>query len=70
MKELKNDESIATKEADKREAVVIMDSVHYECIIYKQIEDKNTYNKVDPSCDNKAMRENKALTNKVSTEKW
>ena len=42
MKELKNDESIAMKVADKREAVVIMGSVHYEQIIYKQLEDKNT----------------------------
>ena len=35
LKELKNDESIVIKEADKEGAVVIMDSDHYEQTIYK-----------------------------------
>ena len=43
LKELKNDESIVIKEADKGGAVVLMDSAHYEQMIYKQLEDKNTY---------------------------
>ena len=64
LKELKNDESIVIKEADKEGAVVIMDSEHYEQMIYTQIEDKTTYKKVDPSCDNKIMRANKALIKK------
>ena len=64
LKELKNDESIVIKGADKGGAVVIMDSVHYEQMIYKQLEDKNTYKKVDPSCDNKTMRANNALIKK------
>ena len=41
-----------------------MDSEHYEQMIYTQIEDKTTYKKVDPSCDNKIMRANKALIKK------
>ena len=52
------------KEADKGGAVVIMDCVHYEQMIYKQLEDKNTYKKVDPSCNNKSMRTNNALIKK------
>ena len=35
LKELKNDESIVIKEADKGGAVVLMDSAHYEQMIYK-----------------------------------
>ena len=45
LKKMKNNESIVIKEADKGGAVVIMDSVYYEQIIYKQLEDKNTYKK-------------------------
>ena len=62
-KELKNDNSIVIKEGDKEGAVVIMDSAHYEQMIYKQLEDKNT-KKVDPSCDNKTMRTNDTLIKK------
>ena len=46
---MKNDESTVIKEADKGRAVTIMDSAHYEQVIYKQLEDENTY----ISCDNK-----------------
>ena len=63
LKELKNDESIVTKEAEEG-AVVIMDSDHYEQTIYKQTEDQTTYKKIDPSCDNKIMRANKAIIKK------
>ena len=49
-KEFKNDENIVIKEANKEGAAVILDSVHYEQIIYKQREDKNTCTKVDLSC--------------------
>ena len=38
LKELKNDETVI-KEADKRRGVVIMSSVHYDQVIYKQLED-------------------------------
>ena len=55
---------IVIKEADKREAVIIMDSVRYEQMIYKQRGDKNTYKKVDPPCHNKTMRANNALIKK------
>ena len=41
-----------------------MDTAHYEQIIYKQLEDNNTYKKVDPSCENKTMRANNALIKK------
>ena len=41
-----------------------MDTAHYEQIIYKQLENKNTYKKVDPSCENKAMRANNAFIKK------
>ena len=41
-----------------------MGSVHYEQMIYKQLEDQNTYKKVDSSCDNKAMRATNALIKK------
>lgn len=41
--------------------VVIMQSVRYEQMIYEQLEDKTAYQKVDPSCDNKAMRANNAF---------
>ena len=40
LKILKNDESIVIKEADNGEAVVIMESVDYEQMIYKHIKDK------------------------------
>ena len=67
LKELKNDESAVIKEADKGGAVVIMDSAHYEQMIYKQLEDKNTYNvtikHLVTSC-NKTMRANNALVKK------
>ena len=49
LKELKNDESIIIKEADKGRAIVLMDSAHNEQMIYKQLEVK----KADPSCDKK-----------------
>ena len=62
---MKNDESTVIKEADKGRAVVIMDSAHYEQVIYKQLEDKNTYNvtikHLVTSCNNEAMRANNAL---------
>ena len=41
-----------------------MDSAHYEQMIYKQLEDRNTCKKVDPSCDNKTMRANNVLIKK------
>ena len=41
LKELKNEESSVIKEADKGGSVVLMDSAHYEQMIYKQLEDKN-----------------------------
>ena len=56
--------SIVIKEADKRGAVVIMGSVHYEQLIWKQLEDKNIYKKADPSCDNKTMRAKNAIVKK------
>ena len=49
LKELKDDKTIV-KDVRKEGAVVIMVFVHYEQMIYKQLEDKNTYQKVDPSC--------------------
>ena len=58
LKELKNDETTVVKEADKGGTTVIMDSEHYKKMIHKQLEDKNAYKKVDPSCDNKKMRAN------------
>ena len=68
LKKLKNDESTVIKEADKGGAVVIMDSAHYEQMIYKQLEDKNTYNvtikHLVTSCNNKTMRANNALVKK------
>ena len=63
LRELKNDKIIIIK-ANKGWTVDVMDSVHYEQRIYKQLEDKNTYKKVDPSFDNKTMRANNALINK------
>ena len=56
LKILKNDESIVIKEADNGEAVVIMDSVDYEQMIYKHIKDKNACKKVDWSCDKKTIK--------------
>ena len=41
--------------------VVLMQCAHYEQMIYEQLEDKTAYQKVDPSCDNKAMRANNAF---------
>ena len=64
LKELKNDETNVVKEADKG---VIMDSEHYEKMIHKQLEDKNTYKKVDPSCDNKKMRANTHSSKSMKT---
>ena len=49
LKELKDDKTIV-KDVRKEGTVVIMVFVHYEQMIYKQLEDKNTYQKVDPSC--------------------
>ena len=57
IKKMKNGHSIVTKEADKARIVVTMDSAHYEQIIYKQFEDKNSYKNVNPPCENKTMRE-------------
>ena len=61
---MKNDECIVIKETDKGRAVVIMDSAHYEQMVYKQLEDKNTHKKLDPYCDNKTMGENNPLIKK------
>ena len=47
LQELKNAESIAIKKADKGRAVVLMDSAHYEQMIYNQLEDTNTYKKAN-----------------------
>ena len=33
-------------------------------LLYKQLEDKSTYKKVDPSCDNKTMGTNNTLIKK------
>ena len=44
LRELKNDKIIIIK-ANKGWTVDVMDSVHYEQRIYKQLEDKNTYKK-------------------------
>ena len=58
LKELRNDKSTVVNEADTGGTMVIMDSQYYEKMICKQLEDKNTYKKVDPSCDNITMRAN------------
>ena len=58
LKELRNDKSTVVNEADIGGTMVIMDSQYYEKMIRKQLEDKNTYKKVDPSCDNITMRAN------------
>ena len=65
-KELKNDEITVVKEADEGVTIVIMDSEHYEKMIHKQLEDKNTYKKVNPSCDNETMRANRHLLKQES----
>ena len=58
LKELRNDKSTVVNEADIGGTRVIMDSQYYEKMIRKQLEDKNTYKKVDSSCDNITMRAN------------
>ena len=64
IKELKNDEPIVTKEANKGGDLVIMDSVYYGQMIYKQLVEKNTYKKVDLSCDHKIMTASNTLIKK------
>ena len=51
-------------EANKERAVVIMDSVHYDQLIYKQLENENQYEKVDPSGDTKTIRASNPLDKK------
>ena len=58
LKELRNDKSIVVNEADKGGTMVIMNPEYYEKMIHKQLEDKNTCKKLDPSCDNITMRAN------------
>ena len=48
LKELKSDERIVIKEVDKGGANVIMDSVYYEQMIYKQLKDKNIKKWIHP----------------------
>ena len=61
---MKNDESVVIIEVNKERAVVIMDSVHYDQLIYKQLENENQYKKVDPSGDTKTISANNPLNKK------
>ena len=45
LKELKYDKSFGIKDANKGRDVVIMDSVHYERMIYKQLKEKKSCHK-------------------------
>ena len=64
LKELRNDKSIVVNEADKGGTVVIMNPEYYEKMIHKQLEDKNTCKKVDPSCDPSINESKHALIKK------
>ena len=61
---MKNDESVVIIEVNKERAVVIMDSVHYDQLIYKQLENENQCKKVNPSGDTKTIRANNPLNKK------
>ena len=49
--QLKNNNSIVIKEADKGGAVVIMNKEHHMRMVYSQLHDGVTYKRTDQSCD-------------------
>ena len=53
--QLKNNNNIVIKEADKGGAVVIMNKEHYMRMVYSQLHDGVTYKRTDQSCDKKVM---------------
>ena len=57
--DLKNNDSIIIKEADKGGCVVIMNKTHYKAMVYNQLDDRVTYKRTGKSCD-------KTVFNKLS----
>ena len=49
--DLKNNDSIIIKEADKGGCVVIMNKTHYKAMVYNQLDDRVTYKRTGKSCD-------------------
>ena len=72
LKELKENEKIVIKEADKGGCVVIMDTSHYVNMVMMQLNDKKTYQTTKNDCDTKVMKKLNDLVKKyekVLTEK-
>ena len=55
--QLKNNDGIIIKEADKGGSIVIMTKRHYKKMVYEQLNDNITYRRTNDSCDNKVMKE-------------
>ena len=53
LSKLRSDETILIKPADKRGAVVIISTGHYQSMIMQHLLDENTYKKPDSYTDNK-----------------
>ena len=56
--DLKNDKSIAIKEADKGGSVVILSKIHYKSMILSQLNDEKTYKKLNSNPDQAIMKKN------------
>ena len=66
IKSLKENDSIAIKEADKDGAVVVMNKIHYYNIVAKIFQDEETYKKTNENCDKKVFKDLEKLVAKFS----
>ena len=55
---------IVIKAADKRGAVTVLSQKHYRAMIYEQLKNQNTYQKLDKNLDPTIMKKLKELLNK------
>ena len=55
IKDLKENDNVVIKEADKGGSVVIMSKEHYMRMVYNQLNDHDTYKRVNPGHDKKVM---------------
>lgn len=61
MKELKTDETIVVKQADKGGAIVIMDSDYYRGKVLEQLNDPHYYSEIPSNIDNATMKKIKKI---------
>ena len=67
LRNLMNQPDIVIKEADKRGAVTVLSKNHYRAMIYEQLSNENTYQKLDKNLDPTIMKKIEKLLNELKS---